>query len=133
MTHSSQVSIRVFGRNRHRARLLNTSMISKDEKQAEQKGIVSQNHEEDDVEEDDVVDDTPGAGGEPGEGDLETVVICYSEETKKKKKKKKPKKKKAQQSDPPRVGLSKIFTNGIYPEGEIQPYKDECVLQQVIL
>lgn len=49
-------------------------MISKDEKQVEQKDIVSQNHEEDDVEEDDVVDDTPGAGGEPGEGDLETVV-----------------------------------------------------------
>lgn len=68
-----------------------------------------QDHEEDDVEEDDVVDDTPGAG----------------EETKKKKKKKKPKKKKAQQSDPPRVGLSKIFTNGVYPEGEIQPYKDD--------
>lgn len=68
-----------------------------------------QDHEEDDVEEDDVVDDTPGVG----------------EETKKKKKKKKPKKKKAQQSDPPRVGLSKIFTNGVYPEGEIQPYKDD--------
>jgi methionyl aminopeptidase len=102
-------------------------MISKDEKQVEQKGIVSQNHEEDDVEEDEVVDDTPGAGGEPGEVDLETVVMCYSEETKKKKKKKKPKKKKAQQSDPPRIGLSKIFTNGVYPEGEIQPYKDECV------
>lgn len=84
-------------------------MISKDEKQVEQKGIVSQNHEEDDVEEDDVVDDTPGAG----------------EETKKKKKKKKPKKKKVQQSDPPRIGLSKIFTNGVYPEGEIQPYKDD--------
>ncbi|KAG9314142.1 peptidase M24A methionine aminopeptidase [Chiua virens] len=44
---------------------------------------------------------------------------------KKKKKKKKPKKKKVQQTDPPRVGLSKIFTNGIFPEGEIQPYKDD--------
>jgi len=47
---------------------------------------------------------------------------------KKKKKKKKPKKKKAAaltQSDPPRVGLSKIFTNGIYPEGEIQEYKND--------
>ncbi|KAG2075191.1 peptidase M24A methionine aminopeptidase [Suillus decipiens] len=87
-------------------------MISKDDKQLEQKSVIPQNHEEDDVEEDDVVDDIPGAGG-------------YSEETKKKKKKKKPKKKKVQQSDPPRVGLSKIFTNGIYPEGEIQPYKDD--------
>ncbi|KAL1757352.1 methionine aminopeptidase 2-like protein [Schizophyllum commune] len=49
------------------------------------------------------------------------------EATKKKKKKKKPKKKKkaAEQSEPPRVGLSKLFPNGIYPEGEIQPYKDD--------
>ncbi|KAG1749739.1 methionine aminopeptidase 2-like protein [Suillus paluster] len=84
-------------------------MISKDEKQVEQKNIVPQDHEEEDVEDDDVVEDTPGAG----------------EETKKKKKKKKSKKKKVQQSDPPRVGLSKIFTNGVYPEGEIQPYKND--------
>ncbi|KAG6842449.1 hypothetical protein C0991_007579 [Blastosporella zonata] len=46
-------------------------------------------------------------------------------EGKKKKKKKKPKKKKAEQSDPPRIGLSKFFPDGIYPEGEIQPYKDD--------
>ncbi|KAF9074923.1 peptidase M24A, methionine aminopeptidase [Rhodocollybia butyracea] len=46
-------------------------------------------------------------------------------DAKKKKKKKKPKKKKVEQSEPPRVGLSKIFTNGIYPEGELQPYKDD--------
>lgn len=50
------------------------------------------------------------------------------EGAKKKKKKKKPKKKtKATQSDPPRVPLSKIFPNGVYPEGEIQQYKDEYV------
>ncbi|KZT27695.1 peptidase M24A, methionine aminopeptidase [Neolentinus lepideus HHB14362 ss-1] len=61
--------------------------------------------EDDDVEEE-------GAGGAGGEG-------------KKKKKKKKPKKKKAEQSDPPRVGLSKFFPDGNYPEGEIQPYKDD--------
>lgn len=100
-------------------------MISKDDKQVEPKSTVPQDHEEDDVEEDDVVDETPGAGGEPIESGLETIITCYSEETKKKKKKKKSKKKKVQQSDPPRVGLSKIFTNGVYPEGEIQPYKDE--------
>ena len=46
---------------------------------------------------------------------------------KKKKKKKKPKKKKLEQSDPPRVGLSKLFPTGVYPEGEIQPYKNEYV------
>lgn len=48
-------------------------------------------------------------------------------DAKKKKKKKKPKKKKLEQSDPPRVGLSKLFPSGVYPEGEIQPYKDEYV------
>ncbi|KAJ3731961.1 peptidase M24A, methionine aminopeptidase [Lentinula guzmanii] len=48
-------------------------------------------------------------------------------DAKKKKKKKKPKKKKATQSDPPRVGLSKLFPNNIYPEGELQPYKDDNV------
>jgi methionyl aminopeptidase len=44
---------------------------------------------------------------------------------KKKKKKKKPKKKKPEQSDPPRIGLSKFFPDGIYPEGEIQEYKND--------
>jgi len=47
---------------------------------------------------------------------------------KKKKKKKKSKKKKLEQTDPPRVGLSKFYPDGIYPEGEIQTYKNECVL-----
>ncbi|KAF5358915.1 hypothetical protein D9758_004869 [Tetrapyrgos nigripes] len=44
---------------------------------------------------------------------------------KKKKKKKKTKKKKIEQSDPPRIPLSKIHPDGVYPEGEIQPYKDD--------
>ena len=30
-----------------------------------------------------------------------------------------------EQSEPPRVGLSKLFPDGIYPEGEIQEYKNE--------
>ncbi|KAF7327009.1 Methionine aminopeptidase 2 [Mycena kentingensis (nom. inval.)] len=48
-----------------------------------------------------------------------------STDAKKKKKKKKPKKKaaKPQQSDPPRVGLSAFFPDGVYPVGEIQEYK----------
>ena len=54
--------------------------------------------------------------------------LDYKGDTKKKKKKKKPKKKKVEQTDPPRVGLSKFFPSGIYPEGEIQHYKDEYVL-----
>ena len=49
------------------------------------------------------------------------------EGAKKKKKKKKPKKKhaKVEQTEPPRIGLSKFFPNGNYPEGELQDYKDE--------
>jgi len=66
-----------------------------------------------DAEENDDVEDEVGGEG-PATGDA-----------KKKKKKKKPKKKKLEQSDPPRVGLSKLFPSGVYPEGEIQPYKDD--------
>ncbi|KAK2739105.1 Methionine aminopeptidase 2 [Myotisia sp. PD_48] len=48
----------------------------------------------------------------------------------KKKKKKKPKKKKKKggakvQSDPPRVPLSQLFPNNVFPEGELVEYKDE--------
>ncbi|KAJ7161316.1 methionine aminopeptidase 2-like protein [Mycena crocata] len=62
------------------------------------------------------------------ENDLDDVEDAASPgpgEAKKKKKKKKPKKKKPEQSDPPRIGLSKFFPDGIYPEGEIQHYKDD--------
>lgn len=51
--------------------------------------------------------------------------VLLAGEGKKKKKKKKPKKKKPGQTEPPRVGLSKFYPDGIYPEGEIQTYKDE--------
>ena len=44
----------------------------------------------------------------------------------------KKKKKKTEQGDPPRIGLSKFYPDGIYPEGEIQLYKDECVGRPVI-
>jgi hypothetical protein len=48
------------------------------------------------------------------------------------KKKSKPKKKKKKavvaQSDPPRVGLSQIYKDNVYPEGEIQEYIDEYVV-----
>lgn len=59
---------------------------------------------------------------------LPIALLLNTGESKKKKKKKKTKKKKMEQSDPPRVGLSKLFSNGAYPEGEIQQYKDEYVL-----
>lgn len=72
---------------------------------------------EDEVDEDgdeDEVDD---------EGDAPDAAVEGG--AKKKKKKKKPKKKKttAVQSEPPRVGLSKIFKNGVYPVGEEVEYK----------
>ena len=44
-----------------------------------------------------------------------------------KKKKKKSKKKKLEQTEPPTIGLSRLFPHGEYPEGEIQEYKDEYV------
>jgi len=47
-------------------------------------------------------------------------------DAKKKKKKKKSKKKTSKkQSEPPRVGLSQLFPTSIFPEGEIQEYKNE--------
>ncbi|KIM70312.1 hypothetical protein SCLCIDRAFT_1207631 [Scleroderma citrinum Foug A] len=60
-----------------------------------------------------------------GDGVIEGSAAGGGDTKKKKKKKKKPKKKRAEQSDPPRTGISKIFLNGVYPEGEIQPYKDD--------
>ncbi|KAL1951159.1 hypothetical protein VTO73DRAFT_308 [Trametes versicolor] len=57
-------------------------------------------------------DGAPEAQGAGGEG-------------KKKKKKKKPKKKKVEQTEPPTIGLSKLFPDGNYPEGELQDYKDD--------
>ncbi|XAO26159.1 methionine aminopeptidase, type II [Cryptococcus bacillisporus CA1280] len=63
-------------------------------------------------------DDEEGEGEEgPNTGDA-----------KKKKKKKKSKKKKSAtvtQSEPPRVGLTKIFKNGVFPVGEEVEYKND--------
>ena len=54
------------------------------------------------------------------------MISCIGEGKKKKKKKKSKKSKKVhEQSEPPRVGLSKLFPQGNYPEGELQDYKDE--------
>jgi len=62
------------------------------------------------------------------DGDEEVIgEAAVTGEGKKKKKKKKPKKKKPEQSDPPRIGLSKFYPDGVYPEGEIQHYKDDNV------
>jgi len=75
-----------------------------------------QNHvdgeEDEDEADDDGVAENGGANGEAG---------------KKKKKKKKPKKKKAgtAQTEPPTIGLTKLFLDGNYPEGELQEYKDD--------
>ena len=87
-------------------------------------------HQEGEEEEEEESGVTPGAGES-----LESDMTCFplslwflrADGAKKKKKKKKPKKKKVSQSqsDPPRVGLSKLFPSGVYPTGEICEYKDE--------
>jgi methionyl aminopeptidase len=41
------------------------------------------------------------------------------------KKKKKPKKKKGVQTEPPTILVEKLFPTGVFPEGEIQNYKDD--------
>ncbi|KIK70606.1 hypothetical protein GYMLUDRAFT_32651 [Collybiopsis luxurians FD-317 M1] len=69
--------------------------------------------------------DTAQVAEDSDEEENVTVPGDTTGEAKKKKKKKKPKKKRVEQSDPPRVGLSKLFPNGIFPEGEIQEYKDD--------
>ena len=46
---------------------------------------------------------------------------------KKKKKKSNKKKKKVTQTEPPTIPVSKMFTNNIYPEGELCDYKEEYV------
>ncbi|KJA28510.1 hypothetical protein HYPSUDRAFT_128999 [Hypholoma sublateritium FD-334 SS-4] len=72
-------------------------------------------HEDVDAEgEDDGEEDATAEGG-----------VMQVGEGKKKKKKKKSKKKKPEQSDPPRIGLTKLFPTGIYPEGELQEYKND--------
>ena len=55
-----------------------------------------------------------------GEGEGENVSAKRT-----KKKKKKPKKKRLDQTEPPTIGLSKLFPDGKFPEGELQEYKDE--------
>lgn len=68
---------------------------------------------------------------ESGEESGDDAPADASEETaskKKKKKKKKSKKKKkgvSGQTNPPSVGLSELFKDGVYPEGEWQSYKDD--------
>ena len=55
------------------------------------------------------------------------TFVTHLGEGKKKKKKKKSKKKKLEQTEPPTIGLSKLFPDGKFPEGELQEYKNECV------
>ncbi|THH05231.1 hypothetical protein EW145_g4953 [Phellinidium pouzarii] len=91
------------------------------------------NEDEDDIEENGLVE----SGGATGESSC-FLYMWYIQDRKahflsayrlgdsrKKKKKKKSKKKKVEQSEPPRVGLSKLFPDAIFPEGEIQKYKND--------
>ena len=71
--------------------------------------------------------DVAASGGESDDDGGEELGKATAAK-KKKSKKKKPKKKgpkSEQQTEPPRVGLSKLFPDGNYPEGELHEYKDE--------
>lgn len=61
------------------------------------------------------------------------TFVTHLGEGKKKKKKKKSKKKKLEQTEPPTIGLSKLFPDGKFPEGELQEYKNECAYLSSIL
>ncbi|KAH8553102.1 peptidase M24, structural domain-containing protein [Umbelopsis sp. PMI_123] len=66
-------------------------------------------------------------GDDDDEDDGEVEGEGGSADKKKKKKKKNKKKKKSgnKQTEPPTVPLSKLFANEIYPEGEIEEYRNE--------
>ena len=76
-------------------------------------------------------DDENGAAG--GDGADGQAATSKKSKSKKKKKKSSAAKKAAtststpamKQTDPPSIGLSKIYTNGQYPIGEVCEYKDE--------
>ncbi|KAJ9097225.1 hypothetical protein QFC21_004894 [Naganishia friedmannii] len=71
-------------------------------------------------------DELDGDEDEDDEED-ENLQAGGTSEGKKKKKKKKSKKKKVVQSAPPRVAVSKLFKNGVYPVGEEQEYKNDNI------
>lgn len=72
-----------------------------------------------------------GAVSDAGGSDDDDDRLPDAGSASKKKKKKKPKKKKAAagvplvQSEPPRIGLSKIFLDGVFPVGEEEEYRGE--------
>lgn len=74
------------------------------------------NDDQADEDDDDDQDDNEAGTGAAADTD------AAKKKKKNKKKKKKSSKAKATQTAPPRVGLTKIFTNGQYPVGEIQQY-----------
>ena len=76
------------------------------------------------------VDAQMGGSGECVDADSDDNADNTNGEAAAKKKKKRKKKKKSGaapsvQTTPPSVGLSQLFPDGIYPEGEFQQYKDD--------
>ncbi|GJJ71140.1 methionyl aminopeptidase [Entomortierella parvispora] len=74
---------------------------------------------EDKPEAEDAEGDDDDEDEEEGGNGTETTTV------KKKKKKSNKKKKKVAQTEPPTIAVSKMFTNKIYPEGELCDYKEE--------
>ena len=61
-----------------------------------------------------------------------SLTALYGEIVAKKKKKKKNKKKSPKtQTEPPTVPVSKLFSNGVFPEGETHEYRDEYVFIKI--
>ncbi|RPD82196.1 peptidase M24A methionine aminopeptidase [Lentinus tigrinus ALCF2SS1-7] len=79
------------------------------EKKPDEVPPANDGEEEEEIEEEGA-HDAQGAGGEG---------------KKKKKKKKSKKKSKLEQTEPPTVGLTKLFPDGKFPEGELHEYKDD--------
>jgi methionyl aminopeptidase len=71
---------------------------------------------------------TPPTPVVESEGEESDTAAPDEKKAKKKSKSKKKKKKAVVQSDPPRVGLSQIYKDNVYPEGETQEYINEYVL-----
>ncbi|CCG84870.1 protein of unknown function [Taphrina deformans PYCC 5710] len=67
--------------------------------------------------------DQDGNEGDETQANVDDSVDA-SNPSKKKKKKKPKKKSKPKQTEPPSVGLSRLFASGVYPHGQAMPYND---------
>lgn len=72
-----------------------------------------------------VAEDNSDVSEDEGAPANETVTATSAPKKKKKKSKKKKAAGKPIQTEPPSIGLSKFFSDGVFPEGELMEYKDD--------